>query len=76
MEKTTSQLEVILERLKNPGTIITIVSATLLIASNCGLEVDNEAVMTSVRAACTIGIALGVLNNPTIPGLHLPFLKK
>ena len=76
MEKTTSQLEVILERLKNPGTIITIVSATLLIASNCGLEVDNEAVMTSVRAACTIGIALGVLNNPTIPGLHLHFLKK
>ena len=76
MEKTTSQLEVILERLKNPGTIITIVWETLLIASNCGLEVDNEAVMTSVRAACTIGIALGVLNNPTIPGLHLPFLKK
>lgn len=49
-----------LERLKNPGTIITIVSAALLIESNCGLEVDSEAVMTSVRAACTIGIALGV----------------
>ena len=54
MEKTTSQLEVILEKLKNPGTITTIVSTTLLIASNCGLEVKNEAVMTFVRAACTI----------------------
>jgi uncharacterized membrane protein len=64
---------IMLERLKNPGTIITIVSAALLIASNCGLEVDNEAIMTCVKAACTIGITLGVLNDPSTPGLDLPF---
>lgn len=65
-----------LERLKNPGTIVTIVSAVLLIISNCGLEVDNETIMTSVKAACTIGIALGVLNDPSSPGLDLPFYNK
>lgn len=65
-----------LKRLKNPGTIITVVSAVLLIISNCGLEVDNEAIMTSVKAACTIGIALGVLNDPSTPGLDLPFYNK
>ncbi|WP_432408703.1 hypothetical protein [Wukongibacter sp. M2B1] len=34
-----------------------------MIVSNCGLEVDNKAVMTFVKNACTIGIALSVLNN-------------
>lgn len=65
-----------LDRLKNPGTIITIVSAALLIVSNCGLKIDNETIMTCVKAACTIGIALGVLNDPSTPGLDLPFYNK
>lgn len=63
------------KRLKNPGTIITLVSAGVLIATTLGIKVDNEAVMKIVQAACTIGISLGVLNNPTSDGVY-PFTKE
>ncbi len=65
-----------LRRLKNPGTVITIASAIVLILENVGIHIDSEAVMNIVKAACVIGIALGVMNNPDTPGLDLPFLKE
>lgn len=64
----------LLKRIKNPGTIITIVSAFILILTNVGIEVNNDAVMNIVNSVCTIGIALGILNNPTAPGVY-PFKK-
>ena len=65
-----------LERLKNPGTIIAVVSAVLLILTNTGVEVDNEQVIIITKAICSIGVILGILNNPDTPGLDLPFVDK
>ena len=64
-----------IERLKNPGTIITITSAVLLICSNIGFDIDNQNIMSNIKAICTIGIMIGVLNNPTTPGIDLPFYR-
>lgn len=66
----------IFKRLKNKGTIITVVSAAVLIVTNLGIEVNNQAIMNVVNAACTIGIALGILNDPTTPGIYIPFKEK
>lgn len=65
-----------LERFKNPGTILTLASLVVLILTTNGVEVDSERVMTTVRALCSIGVVLGILNDPTTPGLDLPFIKK
>lgn len=60
------------KRLSNPGTILTIVSAGVLIAQNLGIIVDDEAIMRVVGSLCVIGIALGVLNDPTTDGIYNP----
>ncbi|SKC62686.1 hypothetical protein [Maledivibacter halophilus] len=65
-----------LKRLKNPGTIITLVSLVVLILVTNGVEVDSERVMTTVKAVCSIGVVLGILNNPDTSGLDLPFVKR
>lgn len=62
----------LIKRLKNPGTIISIASAIVLIATTNGLGVDDNRVMTTVKAICTIGVLLGVLNNPQTPGVDNP----
>lgn len=59
----------ILKRLKNTGTIVAIASAIVMIVVNLGFDVDSEKVMYIVNALCGIGVALGVLNNPTTTGL-------
>ncbi|EES47862.1 hypothetical protein NE172_10945 [Clostridium botulinum] len=65
----------LIERLKNPGTIITLVSLVILVLTTNGVLVDNERVMTTVQAFCSIGVILGVLNNPGTDGVDLPFIK-
>ena len=64
-----------LDRLKNTGTIISIVSMIVIILTNLGFDVQNNTVMSIVEAICTIGVALGILNNPTTKGLDNPFKK-
>lgn len=64
------------KRLKNPGTILAVASATVLIATTNGFAVDNDKVMTTVKAICTIGVLLGVLNNPQTPGMDNPLTKE
>ncbi|MGN2336776.1 hypothetical protein FDC58_16795 [Clostridium botulinum] len=64
----------LIERLKNPGTIITLVSLVILVLTTNGVLVDNERVMTTVQAICSIGVILGVLNNPGTDGVDLPFI--
>lgn len=59
-------------RLKNPGTIISIVSAVILLLTAVGVKVNNEVVMNIVQIICSLGIAVGVLNNPTTPGVYVP----
>lgn len=64
-----NNLKEILKRLSNTGTIIAIAGAIILILNNIGVIVDNEKVMYVINALCGIGVALGVLNNPTTKGL-------
>lgn len=65
-----------LNRLKNPGTIITLTSLVLLILTTNGIGIDSERIMTTVKAICSVGVILGILNNPDTEGLDLPFLTK
>lgn len=65
----------VLKRLKNPATITGIASAVLIIATNSGLVVDNEKVMAIINAMCFIGVSLGLLNDPTTPGMDNIFIS-
>lgn len=69
-------MNTLLKRLQNPGTIVTLASLIVLILTTNGLEVDSERIMTTVKATCSIGVVLGILNNPDTPGLDLPFVEK
>lgn len=59
-------------RLKNTGTILSLVSLVVLILSVNGFNIDNERIITTVKALCSIGVLLGVLNNPTTNGIDNP----
>lgn len=59
----------ILANLKNTGTIIAIVGYVLSILSALGILVDGNAVKTIAISICSIGVLLGILNNPTTPGV-------
>lgn len=61
-----------INRLKNPGTIIAIASLVLLILAQLGIGVDNAAIMNIIKTALSIGVTLGILNNPTTPGIDNP----
>ena len=65
------------KRLKNTGTIVSLVSAGIIIYTNLsGNTVDGDKVLYLVNTICSIGVALGVLNNPTTKGMDMPKLKK
>lgn len=66
----------ILNRLKHPGTIIALVSLVTLILSTNGVNLNNDKIITTTKALCSIGIILGALNEPTTAGLDLPFIPK
>ena len=61
----------ILRRLKNPSTIIAITSSIVVIITNLdiGINIDNEAIDLIIDSICTIGIAIGILNNPSTDGI-------
>ena len=61
-----------LKRFKNPGTVVATVSAILLVATTLGFKVDNDQIMYAVKIVCSLGIALGVMNNPETSGIDLP----
>lgn len=65
----------ILNRLKNTGTIVAIGSAEVMIATNLGFDIDSETVLYIINTICSVGVAVGVLNNPTVPGLDNPMKK-
>lgn len=70
--KTKSE---ILNRLKNTGTIVAVSSAAIMIATNLGFNIDSENVLYIINTLCSVGVTLGVLNNPTTPGLDNPVQK-
>lgn len=61
-----------LKRFNNVGSIIAVTSLVVLILTTVGVEVDNDKVMIIVKALCSIGVILGVLNNSTTPGIDFP----
>lgn len=63
-----------LKRLKNKATLIGIASAVLMILSASGHVVDNEKVMAIINSVCFIGVALGILNDPTTDGIDNVFI--
>lgn len=65
----------IVSRLKNTGTIVAIASATIMIATNLGFDIDSEKILYIINTICSVGVALGVLNNPTTPGVDNPIKK-
>ncbi len=52
-----------LSKLTNTATVISIASMVILILTTVGVQVDNEAVMTVIKALCSIGVLLGIMNN-------------
>lgn len=65
----------LVKRLKNPGTVISLVSLVILILTTNGVQIDNEKVMTTVKAVCSILMILGIMNNAESPGLDIPGAK-
>lgn len=64
------------QRLSNVGTIITLASLIVLLLGLTGVvEVDSEKIMNIVYVVCSIGVLLGVLNNPETSGIDLPGLN-
>ena len=53
----------ILQKLTNTKTVLGITSAVILILTSLGLEIDNEQIMTIIKAMCTIGVLLGIMND-------------
>ena len=61
-----------LRRLKNPGTILSIVSIVGLLLVQFGFKIDLEWLDTTAKLSCSLGILIGILNNPTTGGVDLP----
>lgn len=62
-----------LKNILNTGTIISIVSLVILILTTNGVHIDTNKIMVTIKAICSIGVILGVLNNPSTKGLDIPF---
>lgn len=66
----------VLKKFKNPGVILSVISLIIMVLVTNGVVVDNERIMTTAKALCSLGIILGVLNNPDTPGMDLPLIDK
>ena len=62
-------------RLKNPGTLIAVVSGIVIILNELGVVIDNESVSVIVNTVCGILIALGVMNDSTDNQMYLPYIS-
>lgn len=62
-------------RLKNPGTLISVVSGVVIILNELGVVIDNESVSVIVNTVCGILIALGVMNDSTDNQMYLPYIS-
>lgn len=63
-----------LKRLKNPGTILSIVSVVGLLLVQFGFKIDLSWLDTTAKLICSLGILVGILNNPTTGGVDLPMI--
>ncbi len=60
----------ILTKLTNTKTVIALAGSVILILTTLGVQVDNEQIMTIIKALCSIGILLGVMNDAGMETLN------
>lgn len=61
---TTTQLKIILQRLKNPSVLISIASQIITILVLLKVNVDVNLVSGIIAAICSILVLLGILSDP------------
>ena len=61
-------------RLTNVGTIISLASIVIVILLQTGVidQAMSETIKTIVYLLCSVGVLLGILNNPKGDGIYLP----
>ena len=60
-----AQLKEILKRLKNPSTVLSLVSEIIVILILFKVNVNVDIVTGVVTACCSILVLLGIMSNPT-----------
>lgn len=63
----------LINRLRNPGTLVGLVGMIGLLLVQFGIEVDIEWLDKTIKIICSILFTLGLMNNPTSKGLDNPF---
>lgn len=58
-----------MNRFKNPTTILAIGCLLGLIGVQFGLDIDLEWLDITLRLICGLLVTVGILNNPTTPGI-------
>lgn len=61
-----------LKRFTNTGTIMSIISIIGLLLIQFGVDVDMAWLENTIKLVCSLGVVMGVLNNPTTPGIDIP----
>ena len=64
-------MQELLNRLKHPSTIISLVGLIGMLLIQLGVKVDMEWLNNTVQIICSILILLGVVNDPTTEGIYL-----
>lgn len=64
------------KKLRNPGTILSLVSLTVLLLNQLGYGVDSARVSAICQTLCSIGLIVGALNNPNTAGIDFPFINE
>jgi len=59
----------LIKRLKNPTSVIAIVGTIGLLLVQFGVKVDLEWLDSTIKLLCSLLVAIGVIGNPTEPGL-------
>lgn len=65
----------LINRLRNPGTLIGLVGMIGLLLTQFGIEIDLEWLDTTVKIVCGIMTVLGLTNDPTTKGVYNPIKK-
>lgn len=66
----------LINRLKNTGTIVSLISMIVLLLTTNGIVVDDNRIMVSVKVICSILVLLGVMNNAETPGMYIPLINE
>lgn len=65
-----------LERLKNPGTLIAVMTIVGSLLIQFRVNVDLDWLDTTTKLVCSLLVLLGVFNNPTTGGIDFPIIGK